>query len=302
MAKNTLGFAGTGIMGSMMCLNLVKAGFEVTAYNRTRQKAEAIKGAKVADNPSDLCGNSDIVFTMVANDAALNEILFSKDGIISNLKKGQVLVDCSTTSIKLTEEIANECQKKGAIFIDAPVTGSKTGAENGTLMFMLGGESAAIEKCRPVLEAMGKKIVHCGKNTYGQRMKIALNLTQSMILESYLEGVVLGLKEGLPLEVITEVLNNSGARCNIADAKMPTITKQDYSVHFFLSLMDKDLKLASQEIGRLGISLPLADATIGLFDEALNKGYGTDDFSAIAKLLEEKVKVKINHSKTTITL
>ncbi|HLD97320.1 MAG TPA: NAD(P)-dependent oxidoreductase, partial [Candidatus Nanoarchaeia archaeon] len=193
-----------------------------------------------------------------------------------------------------TAEIAKKCAEKGAGFLDAPVTGGMRGAAEGTLLFMIGGQHETFERCRQAFEAMGKKLVYCGPNTYGQRMKIALNLTQSMMLESYLEGATLGLKEGLKLGTIMDVLDNSGARSGVASSKMSSILKRDFSPTFLLELMNKDLKLAETEINKLGLKLPNAAATIKVLQEGMDNGLSNEDWIAIAKLLEEKNKVRIS--------
>ncbi len=294
MAIKNIGFAGIGTMGSGMSRNLVKAGFNVFVYNRTRPKAEAIEGATVVDTPADLCRKAEVVLMCVSNDSSLREILYSSSGIMTALTEKNVLIDSSTTSVELTAEIAKKCADKKAEFLDAPVTGGMKGAAEGTLLYMVGGKKAVFEKCRPVFEAMGKKLVYCGPSTYGQRMKIALNLTQSMILESYLEGVVLSLKEGLPLEVVMDAFDNSGARSGVATAKMPSILQRDFTPTFLLELMNKDLKLAAAEIKKLNLSLPVAAETIKLLQEGMDKGLAKEDWIAIVKLLEEKNKVKIS--------
>lgn len=143
---------------------------------------------------------------------------------------------------------------------------------------------------------MGKKIVHCGPNTYGQRMKVVLNITQGMILESYLEGVVFGLKEGLSLQTIQDVLDNSGAKNTLASVKMPSIIDRNFQPYFLLELMHKDMGLAEQELQRLGLQLPLAQAVIRVYQECMQQGLGKEDWSAIVKLLEKKVGVEITSS------
>lgn len=294
MAIKSVGFAGIGTMGSGMSRNLVKAGFNVFVYNRTRSKAEAIEGATVVDTPADLCRNAEVVLMCVSNDSSLREILYGGSGIMPALTEKNVLIDSSTTSVELTAEIAKKCAEKRAGFLDAPVTGGMKGAADGTLLYMVGGKREVFEKCRPVFDAMGKKLIYCGPNTYGQRMKIALNLTQSMILESYLEGVVLSLKEGLPLDVVMETLDSSGARSGVATAKMPSIVQRDFTATFLLELMNKDLKLAAAEIKKLSLSLPVAAETIKLLQEGMDKGLAKEDWIAIVKLLEQKNNVKVS--------
>ncbi len=294
MAIKNVGFAGIGTMGSGMSRNLVKAGFNVFVYNRTRPKAEAIEGATVVGTPAELCKNAEVVLMCVSNDSSLRDILYGSSGIMPALTEKNVLIDSSTTSVELTAEIAAKCAEKGAEFLDAPVTGGMKGAAEGTLLYMIGGKKAIFEKCIPVFEAMGKKLVYCGPSTCGQRMKIAINLTQSMILESYLEGVVLGLKEGLPLEVVMETFDNSGARSGVATAKMPSIVQRDFTATFLLELMNKDLKLAEHEIKKLGLTLPAAAVAIRILQEGMDKGLAKEDWIAIVKMLEEKNKVKIS--------
>lgn len=291
----TVGFAGIGTMGSGMSRNLVKAGFEVFVYNRTKSKAAAIAGAKIVDTPAELCRKAEVIFTMVSNDAALKDVLFSNQGIMGALSGKNVLIDSSTTSVGLTEEVAEKCVGKGAEFIDAPVTGSKKGADEGTLVFMFGGKKETFEKCKRVFEAMGKRFVHCGPNSYSQRAKMALNITMAMILESYIEGVALALKEGVRFEAISEILENSGARNNVASVKMPAITAGNFTPQFMLELMSKDMGLASSEMEKLGLSLPLASAVVAVLKEGVGSGLGKEDWCAIVKVLEKKNKVKIGN-------
>ncbi len=285
-----VGYAGMGMMGSAMARNLMKAGHEVTVWNRTRSKAEPVR-TMIADYPEELCKN-EVIFVCVSNDAALKDVLYSDDGIFKTLTSDTILIDCSTTSVHLTTEIAKKCKEKKAEFLDAPVTGGKNGAEKASLMFMIGGEAQTIEKTRELFNAMGKKIVHCGPNSYGQRMKIALNITQSMILQSYLEGLALALKNGISIEAAMEVFDSSGAKNGVAQAKMPAILERDFSPTFYLELMNKDMKLAEQEIKKLKLDLPIAEDIIKIMQIAHDKGWHKEDWAAFAKLLEEKSGVR----------
>ncbi len=289
----TIGFAGIGTMGTGMCKNLVSKGFTLFVYNRTKEKAHAIQGAIVVDTPAELCRHAQLIFTCVTNDAALKDILYSQHGVMSTLGSGNILVDSSTTSVPVTAQIAKDCEAKQAKFLDAPLTGSKPAADKGTLLMMIGGEREVFEHCRPVFDAVGKKLVYCGLNTYGQRVKIALNLTQGMILESYLEGIALALKEGLSLDAIRDVFDNAGSWNNVAAAKMPTIVQRDFTPIFLLDLMNKDMKLAEQEMKKLGIKLPLAESVIMIFGECMDMGLAKQDWSAMVKLLEKRAGVEI---------
>ena len=293
MSKN-IGFIGIGTMGRGMTENLLKNDFNVFAYNRTKSKIEEIKHKNlfIVNTPKEACEKSDVVITCVSNDKALKNILFSKNGIFKSFSKDKVLIDCGTTSIELTKKISDECERIGASSLDAPVTGSKIGAETGTLMFMVGGNKKTVDDCMPIFNSMGKKVVYCGENTFGQRTKIALNLSLSLLMESYFEGLTLGVANGVPLEIMLEVFENSGAKTLVGFGKTNKVMSRDFSPHFKLELMDKDLKLAMKEISKLKINLPLSKGIKKVFANAMKKGWQNEDFSCIAKLLEENSKIK----------
>lgn len=295
MGIRTIGFVGIGTMGRGMVQNLLRNGFTVFAYNRTKEKASGIKheNLHVVDSPAEACEKSGVIITSVSDDSALRDVLFSEKGVFRMLEEGKTLIDCGTTSVDLTAEIAGECRKRKVNFLDAPVTGSKAGAEGGTLMFMVGGSKEAVEECAPVFNAMGKRIVHCGGNTSGQKAKIALNLAQSLVLQGYFEGIVLGMKNGVPLGSMLEIFDNSGAKSGVSSAKMPNVLRRDFSPHFRLDLMDKDVRLAKLEMEKLGLDLPLGNELVGVFREAMEKGWGKEDFSCLVRLLEEKYGVKV---------
>jgi|APSaa5957512622_1039677.scaffolds.fasta_scaffold51710_2 3-hydroxyisobutyrate dehydrogenase-like beta-hydroxyacid dehydrogenase len=288
--KLQIGFIGLGTMGKGMVKNLLKNDYKVVCYNRTKEKGNDIthENFSMVDNPSEVCPGSAMIFTCVTNDEALNEILFEKNGIFQTLNSDNILVDSSTTSIEFTQKIYEECDKRYVSFFDAPITGSKLGAENGTLMFMYGGDKNLFEKCKKVFVAMGQRFVHCGKNTYGQRAKISLNLVQSLIMQSYYESVILALKNGVPLNAILEIFDNSGAKNVVASVKNPSLRNRDFSVNFKLELMRKDLHLADNEIKKLDLNLPLSKQISKVYDKAYDMGLGQEDFLATIKLLEKE--------------
>lgn len=283
-----IGFAGMGMMGFGMANNLLKAGFEVYIWNRTKEKAQAVIGANIVDKPKDLCEKAEIIFTCLSNDAALNEVLFSEEGIFKTLGEGQTFVDSGTTSIDFTQRMAEHCDNVGANFIDAPVTGGKSKAESGELLYMIGAKKEVLDKYRDIFNAMAGLIVHCGDVTYGQRAKIALNITQSMIFQSYMEGIAIATKNGVSQEVIREVFDNAGPRNNVSLGKFPRVENRDFEADFYMHLMNKDVNLAKQEIEKNGLKLPLAQAIISVFDDAMKSNLGDEDWISIAKLIEEK--------------
>ena len=290
-----IGFIGIGTMGKGMVENLLKNGFNVFAYNRTRSKAEAIKHKEfsIVDNPKELPGKTEVIFTCVSNDDALEEVLFSKNGIFQTINENNILIDCGTTSSEFTKKIYDKAKGKGVEFLDAPLTGSKIGAETGQLVLMIGGNKEIFDKCMPLWNAMGKKAVYCGENGAGQKAKYALNLAQTLILEGYLEGLIFGLKNNVPIDAMIEILDNSGAKNGVASFKMPYIMKRDFNAHFKYKLMHKDIKIAEKEIKKIGINLPLSKEMFKQFQKGHEKGLDEEDFSALVKLLEEEIGIRI---------
>jgi 3-hydroxyisobutyrate dehydrogenase-like beta-hydroxyacid dehydrogenase len=283
-----IGFIGLGTMGSGMVKNLLAKGYRVKAYNRSR-KDIARSNLSIVRCPADL-SDCDIVFSCVSNDEAVSEVLFGKKGLLTGKASPPVLVDCSTVSIDLTQEIADACNRKGIAFLDAPLTGSKLGAENANLMFMVGGDKKILDKHLEIFEAMGKKIVYCGPSTFGQRAKLALNLAQALILESYFESLVLAKRIGISTETMMDILDSSAAKNGLATFKMPFVLKGDDTPHFKLSLMRKDMRLASDEIKRLGLHLPLAESALQVYDWALEEGFGEKDWWTILKIIDRNFR------------
>tara|TARA_Y100000310_G_scaffold47186_1_gene43793 strand:- start:20056 stop:20940 length:885 start_codon:yes stop_codon:yes gene_type:complete len=290
-----IGFIGIGTMGKGMVDNLLKNGFNVFAFNRTKAKAEAIKheNFNIVDNPKDLSEKADVIFTCVSNDDALKDVLFSENGVFQTINEKNILIDCGTTSAELTKEIYEKAKEKNVEFLDVPITGSKLGAEGGQILFMGGGNKEIFDKCEGLWNAMGKKAIYCGTTGFGQKAKYALNLTQSLILESYLEGLIFGLKNGVPIDAMKDVLENSGANNGVGTFKVPYIMKRDFNPHFLFKLMHKDLKIAEKEMQKLNLELPLTKEIFKQFQKGHEKGLDEEDFSSIVKLLEEDADVKI---------
>jgi 3-hydroxyisobutyrate dehydrogenase-like beta-hydroxyacid dehydrogenase len=275
----TIGFIGLGTMGGPMAMHLAKE-HDVFAWNRTPRK---FPHGSVVATPAD-AARARVIFTCVSDDEALRSVLFGTHGVFSGDLKGKVLVDCSTVSVALTEEISKRAHAASAAFADAPVTGSKVGAHQGTLLFMVGSDSTTLEEIRPLLTLMGERIVHCGPVTHGQRVKHVLNLVMALTLEGYLEGCALALKQGIALDAVREALDNSASRSEIAVRKMPAIVAGDFTAHFKTKLMRKDMLLAQEDWRSQKLTLPLAERIVGVFDKAME--HGDEDIAAIAKVLE----------------
>jgi 3-hydroxyisobutyrate dehydrogenase-like beta-hydroxyacid dehydrogenase len=292
-----IAFLGLGTMGAGMARNLLAAGCAVTGYNRTRARAESLAsdGLTVADTPAEAADGAEVVIACVADDAALEAVLRDADaGAFGRLSEGALVMDCGTTSPATTARLAEETRARGGAYLDAPITGSKLGAEGGRLTFMVGGAKADVDRARPLMEVMGRHTVHVGEEVgMGQRAKLCLNLSQSIVLEGVLEGLVLGKRLGVAPERLLEIFEHSAGKTGVGSFKAPYLLDGDYTPHFRLDLMQKDLHLALSEASQQRVPLPAARAVTALYDAAAAEGMGPEDFLATAKLLMRWARVSL---------
>src|SRR5437899_380262 len=241
----SVGFIGLGLMGQPMALNLVKAGFQVTVFNRTRNKAEPLEqaGARVAASAAEAAREADVVMIIVSDTAAVEEVVLGKDGVLETLRPGSIVIDSSTISPAAGRKFACHAAGKRASWLDAPVTGSKHGAAKGELTFMIGGDREALERAMPVLQVLGKKHVYCGAHGSGLSAKLAQNVIQASMVEVFSEAFVMATKAGVRPQALFEVIQSSLARSGLIDFKAPFVFKGDFTPYFALKLMHKDLEL-----------------------------------------------------------
>lgn len=296
--REKIGFVGLGIMGQPMALNLVKAGFEVSVFNRTRGKTEPLEraGARVASSPADAARGADYVMSIVSDSAASEQVVIGKDGVQETLKPGAILIDSSTISPVVSRKLACHAAGKQASFLDAPVTGSKHGAEKGELTFMIGGDRAAFDRALPVLKVLGKKHIYCGANGAGLSAKLAQNVIQSAMVEIFCEGFVLATKAGVKPETMFEIVQSSMARASLTDFKAPFIFKGDFTPYFPLKWMHKDVTLAMEAAFAQGVPMPAAAAVKEVYGAACAQGKGDLDYAAVVTFLEELAGVKVRTS------
>ncbi|HKV90948.1 MAG TPA: NAD(P)-dependent oxidoreductase, partial [Candidatus Angelobacter sp.] len=223
-----------------MAANLVKAGHEVTVWNRTPRDVE---GAKTAGTPAEAAKDQEAMWICVSDTKAVQAVLFGPGGAVEGLSSGTVVVDSSTISPSASLNFMEGLQEKGCEFLDAPVTGSKTGAEKGELIFMIGGEPRNIERVEPLLRAMAKKVIHMGPNGKGLSAKLAQNMNIVFMYEGLCESLTLAKKLGVPPEKMFELIENSMIRSGVAEYKKPFILAQDWTPNFPLKLMHKDMHL-----------------------------------------------------------
>ncbi len=291
----SIAFIGLGIMGQPMALNLVKAGHRLTVFNRTRSKAEPLEraGVRVASSPAEAARDAAIIMSIVSDTAAMEEVVLGKGGILETVREGAVLIDSSTISPAVSRKFACHLAGKGAKMLDAPVTGSKHGAEKGELTFMIGGEREVLERVMPVLKLLGKKHIYCGANGLGLAAKLAQNVIQSTMVEIFCEGFVLAAKAGVQPQTMLEIIQGSMARAGLTDFKAPFIFKGDFTPYFPLKLMHKDLELALEAAYAQNIPMPAAAAVKEVYGAAKAQGKGDLDYAAVITFLEELAGVKV---------
>jgi 3-hydroxyisobutyrate dehydrogenase len=282
--KPSVGLIGLGLMGHPMGANLLKAGHELTVWNRTASRGDDLvaQGAKRAATPRDLAAASEVVITIVSDPPALESVLWGETGVFSGLRRGSVIIESSTVSPGLEKRAAAAAADLGSEFLEAPVTGGTWGAEKGELVFMVGGEASTLKRVEPVLGAMGKRWFHLGPIGAGQTVKLAMNLLLDVQVEAFAEALALVTRAGIPGQSLFEVMQSSMGRSGVLDLKGANMLKGEYKPSFPLRLMHKDVGLALDLANQLGVPLPAAAAS----REVLNavKGAMTEDvdFSALA--------------------
>lgn len=288
MAK--LGFLGLGIMGRPMAEHLIAAGHDVSLWSKSPSKALELAAsgrATACATPREVAQRADFIFYCVGDSEMSREVAVGADGLIEGVRSGAVVADCSTVAPGMSVEIGKQFDAKGAFFLDAPCTGSKPGAEGGTLTFMVGGDQAAFERSRPYFEIMGKLLYYCGGPGAGLNAKLTQNLILATVLLAFNEGIVLSTKAGIAPELMLEILNNSAARSGLISFKAPFILDRNFATNFSTKWMHKDVGMALDSGKRMGVPLPLTGLTQQIYQAAISKGYGEEDFCSTIKVLEE---------------
>jgi len=286
-----IAFLGLGIMGRAMASNLVKAGHEVTVWNRTPGKD--VEGAKSAASPADAARDAEVIWLCVADTKAVESVLFGPQGVSEALADGQIIVDSSTISPSATRRFAGRVGAQGVQYVDAPVTGSKVGAENGTLIFIVGGDEAAIERLKPLFAVTGKKIFRMGETGKGEAAKLVMNLQIALIYEGFAEALTLATKLGVDAETLLPLIEASMVRSGVVDYKAPFILKRDFSANFPLRLMRKDIRLALEAAKEARVKLPGLETVEEIYEMATEDGHENLDYAATITLLEKWAGIEV---------
>jgi 3-hydroxyisobutyrate dehydrogenase len=280
-----IGFAGLGLMGSRMARNFLDKGFALTVWNRTAEKAAPLEkaGARVARNPRELAEGTDIVVTCLADPRAVETLVFGEDGLLLGVRPGFRYIETSTISPPLVRRLTEAVRARGGDVLEAPVTGSKTGAEKGTLVIMTGGRKELHEELMPILMAIGSKVIYCGETGKASVTKLIGNLIISFMLEGLCEGLVVGEKAGLSVDTILEVVMASGYASPYFPFKGNAIARRDWETHFSIDLLVKDQTLMLAEASSRGVPMPGLAAIREVFEAARAQGFGAEDIAAVYK-------------------
>ena len=288
-SSRKIGFLGLGLMGRPMSLNLLKAGHSVTVWNRTASRARELvaAGATLAKTPREVAGASEILFTIVSDPPALEEVLWGhegkEDGALAGLRAGSIYVDSSTISPALARKIAAACDERKVRFLDAPVTGGDWGAREGNLVFMIGGDARTLRAVEPVLGVLGKRWFHLGPHGAGQTIKLAMNGILALQVGVMAEALAIVNKAGLNETQLIEVMQASMARSGLLDLKAPLMVKGEYKPSFPLRLMHKDLGLLLDLGNQLGVALPTTAAAREVYSYVKGEAKEDLDYSGVMK-------------------
>lgn len=282
MSQPKVGFVGLGIMGRPMCRNLIEAGFPLTVWNRSRPGIESVVGygASEADSPRAVAERSDVIITIVTDSPDVRQVVLGEDGVIHGVKRDSVVIDMSTISPSVTREIAAVLKSKGVHMLDAPVSGGEKGAIEGVLSIMVGGEAAIFERCRPILEAMGKVIVHVGPTGAGQIVKQCNQVAAAVHLQAMCEALILAARAGIDGHKMLEAISAGAAGSWMLSNLAPRILNGDLNPGFYVKLQQKDLRLVMETTEELNLPLPATALVQQLFRSV--QADGNDDLGTQA--------------------
>jgi 3-hydroxyisobutyrate dehydrogenase-like beta-hydroxyacid dehydrogenase len=292
-----IGFVGLGIMGSQMAANLRRAGYELTVYNRTRERADAWAaehGGTVTATPAEVGAASDVVVTMVVDGAQVREVLLGEQGVAQGATSGTLCVDMSTIAPGDSRRIAGALSERGIAFVDAPVTGSSPKAQDGTLTIMAGGAAKDFERARPLFEAMGELIVHVGEEVgQGEMVKLINNAVAAANAHTLAQALVVGRGTGVDLDALLKVMGAGSGGSAMLALKAGPMREHDYSTLFKLEHMLKDVRLCLEEGQAAGVPFPAAAAVREALTAGMGRGMGDDDFAAVVETVEGLAGIRL---------
>jgi 2-hydroxy-3-oxopropionate reductase len=291
----TIGFLGLGVMGGPMARNLLAAGHDVIAWNRSPAPlAELVEaGARAGDGPAAVAAEADVVISIVSDDAALRQVLGGPEGAIAAARRGSLVIDMSTVSPALARELAAEAAGRGVGFLDAPVSGGDVGARDGTLSIMVGGEATEVERARPVFEVLGSRVTHVGAAGAGQVAKACNQVLVAVIFAGLAEALVLGSKLGVDPARVLDAVGGGMAGNRIMEVRRDNFLEHDFAPGFKVDLHHKDLEIALGASGEVDAPLPLTAEVQQMFRQLRAAGHGGEDDSALLRVAEQRAAHRI---------
>jgi len=294
MAKR-VGFVGVGTMGKLMAINLLKSRYPVTAYDLNPAPVEELRefGAEAAASSAEAAAAGEIVITMLPSSPHVEEAVLGPGGVLDGMRPGTILIDMSTIDPLVSKRVAEQVAARGFQMLDAPVSGGSVGARDATLTIMVGGPADVFAECKPLLEAMGKNVIHCGENGMGEVVKVVNNLIAGVSMAVTAEAYNIGLRAGADPKVLYDVISKSSGRCWSHDTNHPypdviptSPANNDYAPGFMVDLMRKDLGLAISAAQGVQAPAILAAAAEQVYGAASNMGFGRRDMSAVVKAFQ----------------
>lgn len=284
-----VGFIGLGIMGGAMAANLLKAGFDVTVWNRTPSRITPLAqaGAAVGDHPADMAGRCDILVVCVSDTPDVEAVVLGRDGVLAGARPGALVIDCSTISPEASRAIAARLAERGVHMLDAPVSGGSEGAARGTLSIMVGGDAEQVTRAMPVLEAMGKTITHVGGQGAGQLAKLVNQVLVVVTMQAVGEALLLAQAGGLDLERTLAAVGGGAAGSWMLNNRGPQVIRRDWRPGFTIDLQQKDLRLVLEAADQLGIPLPSTALVFQYYRALQQRGLGGEGNHALVKALEQ---------------
>jgi 3-hydroxyisobutyrate dehydrogenase-like beta-hydroxyacid dehydrogenase len=292
----SVGFIGLGIMGSRQAASLRREGFELTVFNRTRERAEAWAaehGGHVAASPREVAERSDVVITMVVDGAQVEQMLLADDGGAAGAKPGTLFVDMSTIGPVDARRIGAALAERGHGFVDAPVTGSAPKAQDGTLTIMAGGSDADMARAMPLLQAMGEIIVHVGEIGTGQQVKVLSNAVSAVNCAALAQALVVGRRAGVDLPALLKVMGAGSANSTMLQLKGEPMLAHDFTPLFKLEHMLKDVLLCLEDARAAGAAFPFAALAGELYSAGAGRGLGEQDFAAVLEVVEDLNDIRL---------
>jgi 3-hydroxyisobutyrate dehydrogenase-like beta-hydroxyacid dehydrogenase len=289
-----LGYVGLGAMGGLMAARLIDKGHTVTGYNRTKSKAQGLvdRGMRWANSPREVAQAADAVFVMVTNSAALEAVAHGPDGLLAGLGAGKLLIDMSTVGPAVSRALAAEVKAQGSDMVDAPVSGSVITLQQGKLSVMVGGEQAAFDRAKPLLDDVGPRVTHVGPNGLALSMKIAINLSLAVQMLAFSEGLLLAEKSGIPRSVAVDVMTHSVIGSPMVQYRGPMVLGMPDEAWFDVNMMQKDMLLALEMGRQLDVPLPTTAVTNEMLTAARGMGLAKKDFAVIFQVLARMAGVQ----------